>query len=276
MAKRKAAPAKRRRGSRALAGIIVLLGLAVMSQGNQRPPNTATQVTVRPTRTAATLRPSRTPMPSVTPAPRQALQTNTPGGGGIVEVAATSRPTRTRAPAATQVPQAVKISQEDFTATGNANVRSCPQTTCDIVAGLVLGQRIVKVGEAQGASVNGSALWYEVSLSDGTTGYVHSGLVRFGTPRPAPVVVQPRATHPGNALVAATQPAGAPTDTAILFEPMTSTPPAGPQSPFGCNGIDDLNCGDFRAIGQNANAHLAACGDEDNLDGDGDGRACER
>lgn len=51
---------------------------------------------------------------------------------------------------------------------------------------------------------------------------------------------------------------------------------AGPVSPFGCNGMDDLNCSDFRAIGQNANAHLAVCGDEDRLDSDGDGRACER
>lgn len=51
--------------------------------------------------------------------------------------------------------------------------------------------------------------------------------------------------------------------------------PAQAQSPFGCNQQDDLNCTDFRAIGQNANAHLAMCGDEDRLDQDGDGRACE-
>jgi hypothetical protein len=47
-------------------------------------------------------------------------------------------------------------------------------------------------------------------------------------------------------------------------------------SPFGCNQIDDLNCSDFYAVGQSANAHLAQCGDEDRLDQDGDGRACEK
>jgi hypothetical protein len=41
-----------------------------------------------------------------------------------------------------------------------------------------------------------------------------------------------------------------------------------------CNGVDDLNCSDF-ASGADAAAHLAACGDEDGLDHDGDGRACE-
>jgi hypothetical protein len=41
-----------------------------------------------------------------------------------------------------------------------------------------------------------------------------------------------------------------------------------------CNGIDDLNCADF-ADAAAAQAHLEACGDEDRLDGDGDGRACE-
>ena len=82
-----------------------------------------------------------------------------------------------------------------------------------------------------------------------------------------------------------------PTATSIPTATMTNTPRAtstprlqstqppkpviAPQSPFGCNQQDDLNCSDFRAVGQNANAHLAQCGDEDNLDGDGDGRACE-
>jgi hypothetical protein len=40
-----------------------------------------------------------------------------------------------------------------------------------------------------------------------------------------------------------------------------------------CNGVDDLNCDDFSGGG--ADAHMAACGDEDRLDGDGDGDACE-
>lgn len=47
------------------------------------------------------------------------------------------------------------------------------------------------------------------------------------------------------------------------------------RSPFTCNGIDDLNCGDFNARGLDARGHLAQCGDEDDLDRDGDGMACE-
>lgn len=41
-----------------------------------------------------------------------------------------------------------------------------------------------------------------------------------------------------------------------------------------CNGVDDLNCGDFSRQWE-AQAHMAACGDEDALDADGDGEACE-
>lgn len=41
-----------------------------------------------------------------------------------------------------------------------------------------------------------------------------------------------------------------------------------------CNGVDDLNCDDFGSSAA-AGAHLAQCGDEDRLDQDGDGRACE-
>lgn len=65
------------------------------------------------------------------------------------------------------------------------------------------------------------------------------------------------------------------TRTPMLQSTQPPKPVIAPESPFGCNQQDDLNCSDFRAIGQNANAHLAQCGDEDRLDQDGDGRACE-
>ncbi len=55
-----------------------------------------------------------------------------------------------------------------------------------------------------------------------------------------------------------------------------SVPPTAPVvSPYTCNGLDDLNCSDFNRQWGQAQAHLQMCGDEDNLDGDGDGRACE-
>lgn len=55
-----------------------------------------------------------------------------------------------------------------------------------------------------------------------------------------------------------------------------SVPPTAPVvSPYTCNGLDDLNCSDFNRQWGQAQAHLQMCGDEDNLDGDGDGRAWE-
>lgn len=216
-------------------------------------PRAASPLAVQP----ATLRPTRTNGPPASQTPWQSntpdrLSTNTPRG-----LSAT----------------AAKVSYEDYTATGNANVRSCPQTTCDILTGLVLGQRVLKIGEAQGASVNGSALWYEINLGDGSTGYVHSGLVRFGTPRPAPVVVQPRATQQSNALAVATQPAGAATELPVtLPESFTSTPQPGSQ--FTCAG-DLYNCGDFRNRTE-LMAYFNACpGDPSKLDGNNDGVPCE-
>lgn len=46
-------------------------------------------------------------------------------------------------------------------------------------------------------------------------------------------------------------------------------------SPFACNGVDDLNCSDFGYDPALAQAHLDKCGNEDRLDGDSDGYACE-
>lgn len=51
-------------------------------------------------------------------------------------------------------------------------------------------------------------------------------------------------------------------------------PTSAPVLQYTCNGIDDLNCGDFSRQWE-AQAHMAACGDEDALDADGDGEACE-
>jgi hypothetical protein len=55
--------------------------------------------------------------------------------------------------------------------------------------------------------------------------------------------------------------------------PLSTRVPA--VSPYTCNGVDDLNCADFPRDGRNAQAHLEMCGNEDRLDGEGDGLACE-
>jgi hypothetical protein len=176
----------------------------------------------------------------------------------------TATTTVTLAPSATQTPPT-----EDYTATGNANVRSCPKTTCEIVRGVSLGERLTKVGEAQGDTVNGSSLWYEVSFANGATGFIHSGLARAGTPRPAPVVQQPRATTAPNQ--------AAPTSVDNTQPNVLPTIPqstAAPSSQFTCGG-DFYNCSDFSNRTE-LMAYFNACpGDPSRLDADNDGIPCE-
>lgn len=142
---------------------------------------------------------------------------------------------------------------------GSARLRSCASTSCSIVVTLGAGEELQTISAENGDEVEaGNVIWYKVKYGD-QIAYVYSSLVSSQRPAAAPVT-----TGGGN-----------------VTSPSTAVVPASPvpvvvTSPFGCNGIDDLNCDDFRAIGQNANAHLAACGDEDRLDADGDGHACER
>jgi len=57
--------------------------------------------------------------------------------------------------------------------------------------------------------------------------------------------------------------------------PAFSAPTRASVSPYTCNGVDDLNCADFDNDPARAQAHLDKCGNEDRLDGDEDGWACE-
>lgn len=58
----------------------------------------------------------------------------------------------------------------------------------------------------------------------------------------------------------------------VTDRPTAVAPISTAASPYACNGVDDLNCSDFSA---GAQAHLLMCGDEDLLDADRDGVACE-
>ena len=60
----------------------------------------------------------------------------------------------------------------------NTNVRACAGTTCDILHIFARDETAIKIGETFGMEVRGSQLWYEVLLDDGTTGYIHSSLMR--------------------------------------------------------------------------------------------------
>jgi hypothetical protein len=274
--------AKRKRGARGgsrrrytwwtigLAGIVA--AAAIATGGNEdsgRSTETRVQAPVETSevRSAPTLSLDATAVPTL--AVRGEADTDDPTATrrqsnqqpGRVVPSATDRPTERPAPTdepdPTDVPTeapTIAARRDTYYAVGSgANLRSNPNTEGSPVEQIAVGGQIVIVGEARGQVVEGSDLWYLVDY-EGQQLYVHSSVVSASAPAAAPVVVQP-ANPPGG-------------------QPMNPVSPA-PVSPFGCNGIDDLNCSDFRAIGQNANAHLAACGDEDNLDGEDDGRACE-
>lgn len=149
-------------------------------------------------------------------------------------------------PSITPIPVTEESLSTYYALTG-ANLRTCPRTTdeCSPVAQLSAGDWIMVIGHVSGEVLQGNALWYQARYENEMV-YVHSSVLSKDRPQPSNAGVQ---------------------------QPISPT--SAPQDPFGCNGINDLDCSDFRARGINANAHLALCGDEDHLDGDGDGRACE-
>lgn len=194
------------------------------------------------TQIATTAAPSATPEPSPTDPPESRTPT----------ASVSQRPRVSVVPAATtsglNLTPVTPVTY--YASSSGVNVRNCPSRNCETIDSLGAAASAVIVGMIDGEAVNsGNRIWYV--LENG--GYVYSGVMQQVRP----------ATSVPNA-------GGGNTTQAI-------STPTGQQavSPFGCNGLDDLNCSDFRAIGQNANAHLAACGDEDRLDQDGDGRGCE-
>lgn len=135
-------------------------------------------------------------------------------------------------------------------AQGSVNVRECARRDCAVVGPLMDGEAVTATGMVGGEEVTaGNVVWYQVEYF-GRTGYVYSEFVSQQPPTRMPTA--------------------RPTSAPILI---STRPPV--QSPYTCNGIDDLNCDDFARDGHSAQAHLLMCGNEDVLDGDGDGRACE-
>jgi len=156
-----------------------------------------------------------------------------------------------------------------------ARVRSCASTFCDYLGSIQGNSAVQVLGTIEGQKWNGTKTWYQIDF-DGITGYVHSSLLTTlepgrlitpGAPTPLPVDIRPYLVGP--ALIDT----GAPLiSTATLVPGLTSVPPV---QQYVCNGIDDLDCSSF-ANQREANAHLQQCGrDEDILDGNVDGYACE-
>lgn len=158
-----------------------------------------------------------------------------------------------------------------------ARVRSCASTFCDYLGSIQANEPVEIANTVDGQKWNGSKKWYQIIYQD-LTGYVHSSLLTTlepgrlftpGAPTPAPIDIRPYLVGPSLIVTGAPLPVA----TAITLTPgLTSVPPA---QQYVCNGLDDLDCSNF-ANQREANAHLQQCGvDEDLLDANNDGLACE-
>lgn len=145
------------------------------------------------------------------------------------------------------------VTMRTMYAQGSVNVRACPRRDCDRVNYLIDGQTVTVTGEAEGDAVQDrNSTWYRISY-EGRDGFVYSAYLSDMAPSPVPA-------------------------TRVPFVPVAtqSYSPQPAQVNYVCNGIDDLNCSDFAKDGISAQQHLLECGyDEDRLDADKDGRACE-
>jgi Bacterial SH3 domain len=140
-----------------------------------------------------------------------------------------------------------------------ARVRSCASTLCDHLGSIPANTRVEVTGSMDGQKWNGSTLWLQVNF-DGSSGYVHRSLLTgqkpgsFITPGAPTYAPQPYQNY-------------------LINPALVSTPL--PASLYACNNVDDLNCSDF-ANQRQANAHLQQCPvDEDFLDADNNGYACD-
>lgn len=83
-------------------------------------------------------------------------------------------------PTATDRPSAAEAAGDMMTVRTSdgksARVRSCPELSCVILAGLEDGTEIHSLGEVRGSEVRGSAIWIEFKLQ-GKSAYIHSSLV---------------------------------------------------------------------------------------------------
>jgi hypothetical protein len=176
--------------------------------------------------------------------------------------------TVTPPPSPTPVPETWYI-------TSNANARDCPQTTCSVVTGFIRGQQVQVTGQAEGQTVQGSAIWQRIRYQERDV-FVHSSLVSRTPPPTSAPAPRPQPTSPPSGGGAA-QPPPVVQPTEPVSQPPTQPPVV---AACDCFSGDTLNCGNF-----NSHAAAQACYDQciadvgydvHGLDGnDNDGLACE-
>ena len=114
--------------------------------------------------------------PTATRLPTEsATSTETESAPPIVESTATPPPTEPPPTmTATVIDQARFVVETERDQ--NANIRSCPRTTCAIVAKFAAGTEVDVIDRVSGETVYGTDEWIEIRL-DADTAYIHSALV---------------------------------------------------------------------------------------------------
>lgn len=157
----------------------------------------------------------------------------------------------------------------------NANVRSCPRTSCNTLGSLLRGEAVTILDTVEGQAVNtGNALWYEIDYR-GESGYVYSALLSERQPTAVPTSrAQTGSTGGQSGQPVQPQPTQVLVSTALpTVPPLISTPvPPPPAAPsFVCN--CSLTCEQMTSC-EEAYFQLQQCGCR-RRDGDGDGVPCE-
>jgi hypothetical protein len=205
----------------------------------------ASMTNTRSLETISTSLPSSTPTirPTTSIIPTRAVTPTSPPPTESVML-----PTPTFEPS----PAIVVIDQATYYVRRGANLRSCPERNCEAVVQVLEGTRLEVDAYVTGEAVeNGNPIWYRV-IYRGQSLYIYSSLVTTTPPRPTEIP----------ALQISTPVLG-----------FTGQQSSG--SPYTCNGSDDLSCDDFSSS-RSATAHLLQCGtDEDKLDQNNNGVACE-
>lgn len=218
---------------------------------------TVTQNSIVATQTATLWTPTSTLSPSLTP-----TITNTP--------TQTYTPLPTELPTLTDTPQPTNLpSGTIYYVTAQANVRSCPQTSCDRVVALSFGDEIeILDNDVEGEDVLSGTRWMQGVLNEEII-YIHSDLVSRNRPSTIVPASSNNTSSSGNTSNTANQ-SIAPTQ--VVAPPVSSA--------CNCNQGNTLNCSDFSRQSQAQACHnqcVSEVGrDVHGLDGnDNDGLACE-
>ncbi len=146
----------------------------------RRPPlAAATKVpTIAPTiaaTTETTLPPTAKPSATDTAEPTPtATSSATDAATETATVTATDAPTATYTETATEVE--VEILIVETLNNLNARVRACASTNCEILGRLRPGDAVQPLGQVEGQTVNGSAIWIEFEFQ-GAPAFIHSSLL---------------------------------------------------------------------------------------------------